>query len=126
MASKDTTASAAPPSTSPFFFNWDRERGEAALNLQKTIMESYEHASRMWLERLQSEIAMWSDMAGKLSATKTFPEALETYSNAFHSGCKWRPTMGAGFSTKLRTLRKESQGRSAMAGRAAAPDFGCK
>lgn len=80
MASKDATASAAPPSTSPFFFNWDRERGEAALNLQKTIMESYEHASRMWLERLQSEIAMWSDMAGKLSATKTLPEALETYS----------------------------------------------
>lgn len=80
MAGKDTTASAATPSTPPFFFNWDRERGEAALNLQKTIMESYEHASRVWLERLQSEIALWSDMANKLSATKTLPEALETYS----------------------------------------------
>lgn len=80
MASKQTTASAAEPSTPPFFFNWDRDRGDAALNLQKTILESYEQASRMWLERLQSEIALWSDMANKLSTTKTIPEALEAYS----------------------------------------------
>jgi hypothetical protein len=78
MGIKDTPASAGAPSTPPFFFNWDR--GDAALNLQKAILESYEHASHVWLERLQSEIALWSDMANKLSATKTLPQALETCS----------------------------------------------
>jgi hypothetical protein len=28
---------------------------------------------------VQSEIALWSDLASKLSATHTVPEALETY-----------------------------------------------
>ena len=43
------------------------------------ILESCEHASRAWIDRVQSEISLWSDLASKLSGTKSIPEAFETY-----------------------------------------------
>jgi len=79
MASKETTGSTAAKSGPMPFFNWGSERTEAATALQKAILESYEQASRAWLTRMQSEIALWSDLANKLSTTHTVPEALETY-----------------------------------------------
>lgn len=80
MASKDTTGStAAKAGTPPFLLDWGQERTEAAMGLQKAVLESYEHASRAWLDRMQSEVSLWSDLANKLSKTHTLPEALETY-----------------------------------------------
>lgn len=79
MASKETTTpTAAKVSPSPLL-NWGQERTEAAITLQKAILESYEQASRAWLARMQSEVSLWSDLANKLSATRSVPEALETY-----------------------------------------------
>lgn len=79
MASRETSGSAAAKDGPMPFFNWGSERTEAAIALQKAVLESYEQASRAWLDRVQSEIALWSDLASKLSATHTVPEALETY-----------------------------------------------
>jgi hypothetical protein len=80
MASKDTTGSAGSKAgTPPFVLNWGQERTEAAMDLQKAILQSYEQTSRAWLDRMQSEVSLWSDMANKLSKTHTLPEALETY-----------------------------------------------
>jgi hypothetical protein len=76
MAHKETAGSAALKAT-PFLFN--PERTDAAMALQKAVLESYEHASRVWLERVQSEVSLWSDLANKLSGTKSVPEALEAY-----------------------------------------------
>ena len=39
----------------------------------------YEQASRAWLARVKSEIDLWSDLASKLSTTRSVPEALEAY-----------------------------------------------
>ena len=50
-----------------------------AANLQKELSETYEQASRAWLARVNSEIALWSELATKLSATRSIPEALEVY-----------------------------------------------
>ena len=50
-----------------------------AANLQKELSETYEQASRAWLSRVNSEIALWSELATKLSATRSIPEALEVY-----------------------------------------------
>jgi hypothetical protein len=50
-----------------------------ATNLQKELSETYEEASRAWLNRVNSEIALWSELATKLSATRSMPEALEVY-----------------------------------------------
>ena len=62
------------------FLNWGQERTEAAMALQKDLLASYEEASRAWLARVQSEVALWSDLASKLTETRTVPDALETYS----------------------------------------------
>ena len=79
MASRETSSSTAAKDGSMPFFNWGSERSEAAIALQKAVLESYEQASRTWLTRVQSEIALWSDLASKLGATHSVPEALETY-----------------------------------------------
>lgn len=63
------------------FLSWTQERTEAALALQKDLLAAYEEASRTWLARVQSEVALWSELATKLGATRTVPEALETYAN---------------------------------------------
>jgi hypothetical protein len=79
MATKETTSSTAAKAGPPPFLNWGQERTEAAMALQKAILESYEQASRAWLARMQSEVTLWSDLANKLSATRSVPEALESY-----------------------------------------------
>ena len=48
--------------------------------MQKELLEAYEQASRAWLARVQSEVALWSELATKLTATRSIPEALEAYS----------------------------------------------
>ncbi len=75
MASKDSTSSAA----GQFGANIMQERAEATVALQKEILEAYEQASHAWLARVQSEVAMWSDLATKLTASRSVPEALEAY-----------------------------------------------
>jgi hypothetical protein len=48
-------------------------------NLQKEIVDVYEQASRAWLVRVKSEVDLWSDLAGKLTASHSFPEAMNAY-----------------------------------------------
>ena len=79
MASKDATSSTADKSGSMPNFNLGQERAEAAAALQKELLEAYEQASRAWLARVQSEVALWSELATKLTATRSVPEALEAY-----------------------------------------------
>jgi hypothetical protein len=62
-------------STSPL----GQERSEAMVNMQKELLDVYEQASRAWLARVKSEVDLWSDLAAKLSATRSMPEALESY-----------------------------------------------
>src|SRR5262245_27442718 len=52
---------------------------EGALNLQKELLETYEHASRAWLDRVKSEIDLWSRLGANLTATRSVPEAMEVY-----------------------------------------------
>ncbi len=80
MANKETAGSSAAKTDFPSFPNWGQEQTEAALAMQKSLLESYEEANRAWLARVQSEVALWSDLAGKLTATRSVPEALEAYS----------------------------------------------
>ena len=79
MANRETTGSTAAKAGPIPLFNWGNERSEAAIALQKAVLESYEQASRVWLSRLQSEIELWSDLANKLGTSHSVPEALETY-----------------------------------------------
>lgn len=79
MAGKETAGSTASKAgTPPYLLNWGQERTDAAIDLQKAILETYEQSSRAWLDRMQAEVSLWSDLANKLSGTKTVPEALDT------------------------------------------------
>ena len=77
MASMDATSSTGHKSGSLPLFNVGQER---AVALQKELLDAYEQASRAWLARVQSEVALWSELATKLTATRSVPEALEAYS----------------------------------------------
>jgi len=43
------------------------------------LLDAYEHSSRVWLARVKSEADLWSELATKLSATRSMPEALDSY-----------------------------------------------
>jgi hypothetical protein len=78
MATKETM-NASKAGTPSDVVNWGRRQSETALNLQRTILESCEHASRAWIDRVQSEISLWSNLATKLGGTKNISEAFEAY-----------------------------------------------
>ena len=76
---KDSTNSPSDKSGALPFFNVGPERTEAAAALQKELLEFYAQASSAWLARVQSEVALWSELAKKLTSTRSVPEALEAY-----------------------------------------------
>jgi len=82
MASTETAGSQAAIAGTPPFMNWGQDQTEAAMALQKALLESCDQASRAWLARVQSEVSLWSDLANKLSGTKSIPEAFEAYSKS--------------------------------------------
>src|SRR5262249_39576548 len=54
---------------------------EGMLNLQKELLETYEQASRAWLDRVRPEVELWSRLGEKLTATRSVPEAMDAYQN---------------------------------------------
>ena len=52
---------------------------EGMLNLQRELMETYERASRAWLDRVKSEVDLWSRLGANLTATRSVPEAMQVY-----------------------------------------------
>jgi Phasin protein len=52
---------------------------EGMLNLQKELMQTYEQASRAWLDRVKSEVELWSQLCAKLTKSRSVPEAMEAY-----------------------------------------------
>ena len=65
-----------------------QEQVDAALALQKELLEAYEQASRDWLARVQSELALWSDLGKKLVSTRSVPEAIEAYGECLSAQMK--------------------------------------
>jgi hypothetical protein len=58
---------------------FEKAQTEGLLNLQKELLETYERASRAWLDRVKSEVELWSRFCAKLTATRSVPEAMEAY-----------------------------------------------
>ena len=58
----------------------DREKSvQQAATMQKELLEAWQQANRYWADRMQSEMALWADLASKLVSTRSVPEALEAY-----------------------------------------------
>jgi hypothetical protein len=68
---------ATDPSRS--LFNPGTEQTEAMVNMQKELLAAYEQASRAWLARMKAEVDLWSQLASKLSATRSAPEVMQAY-----------------------------------------------
>jgi len=46
---------------------------------QREFLEACEQAHRAWLARVKSEVDLWSELARKLSTTRSAREALDAY-----------------------------------------------
>ena len=91
-------------------FNIGQERAEAATALQKELLEAYEQAGRAWLA-VRSEVALWSELATKLTATRSIPEALEAYSKCVSQWMQMTAEDGQRLLTTVGRLRKKSPSR---------------
>ena len=76
MAGKPPGSSA--PGSTPFF-EFGKDQTEAMAGLQKELLEAYEQTSNAWLARVKSEVDLWSELAKKLTATRSPTEAMEAY-----------------------------------------------
>ena len=56
-----------------------KERTDAMLNVNKELLDAYQEASKAWIGRVQSEVQFWSELAGKLAASRSVPEGLGAY-----------------------------------------------
>jgi hypothetical protein len=74
-ATSSTSAKSGPMS----FLKMGKGRTETTLEMQKELLDAYEQASRTWLARVKSEVDLWSELASKLTATRSVPEALQAY-----------------------------------------------
>ena len=63
----------------PPFLKLGKEQTDAMLGMQKELLDAYEKASQAWLARVKSEVDLWSELATKLAATRSAPEAMEVY-----------------------------------------------
>jgi len=70
----DSAADASAP-----FLKMGKEQTEAVIGLQKELLEAYEEASRAWLERVRSEVELWSQLTAKLSAVRSPTDAAGAY-----------------------------------------------
>lgn len=61
------------------FLQLGKERTEAMFKMQKELLDEYEKASRAWVARVKSEVELWSELATKVTASRSIPEGLEAY-----------------------------------------------
>lgn len=55
--------------------------GKTAVGLQKDLLQAYQRLNRIWLERLQVEVALWSRFADDLASRKSNEDILEAWSD---------------------------------------------
>lgn len=79
MLNKTTDAAASATAGAESLLKLGREQTEATFKIQKDVLEAYEEASRAWLARVQSEVELWSQLAAKMTTTRSIPEALSAY-----------------------------------------------
>jgi hypothetical protein len=49
------------------------------LGMQNELLGLYEQSGRAWLDRMKSVMDLWSELAMKLFATRSVPEAFQVY-----------------------------------------------
>jgi len=79
-------ASETPASTGAVgpaqMLQFGKERTEAMIHVQQELLDAYQQAGKAWVDRVQSEVKFWSELAGKLAASRSVPEGMETCSES--------------------------------------------
>ena len=57
-----------------------RESAQQSAAVQKELLEDWQQAGRHWLDRMQSEMALWGELGYKLATTRSALEAFDAYS----------------------------------------------
>lgn len=81
MSGERTPTFARRPFKTVPFFDLGSERSEALLSAQKILFEGYEESMRAWLERVQTEASLWSELPVKMAGSGSITEALEAYND---------------------------------------------
>ena len=55
--------------------------GEMGVGLQKEMLQAYQRLSRIWLERLQVEVALWTRLVSDCAASKSEAEFIKAYTD---------------------------------------------
>ena len=84
-----------------------KEQTEATLGLQKELLEAYEQASRAWLERVKSEVDLWSELATKMTATRSLPEAITAYQECVAQRMQMAAEDGRRLSEEYQTIMQK-------------------
>jgi Phasin protein len=84
MASKATsdTSTSTTARGPEQMLQFGKERTEAMIHVQQELLDAYQQAGKAWVDRVQSEVKFWSELAGKLAASRSVPEGMETCSES--------------------------------------------
>ena len=55
------------------------ERPQRSAAIQKELLEEWQRASHYWLNRMQSEVALWGELLSKLTTARSGMEAFDVY-----------------------------------------------
>ena len=56
-----------------------KNRVEAFTNAQTEALETFQEMNQQWLDRVQAEASLASDLAAKLTAARSIPDAIAAY-----------------------------------------------
>ena len=48
-------------------------------DVQKDLLDAYQEVCQAWIDRVRSEVQLWSDLAAKLATSRSFPGGLQAY-----------------------------------------------
>ena len=55
------------------------ESPQRSAAIQKELLEEWQQASHYWLNRMQSEVALWGELLSKLTTARSGVEAFDVY-----------------------------------------------
>ena len=55
--------------------------GDTAVGLQKELLQAYKRLNRIWLERMQVEVALWTRLVSDLASSKSDADFLKAYTD---------------------------------------------
>ena len=105
------------PDASMPFLNLGKEQTETMLSMQKELLDAYDQSSRAWLARVKSEVDLWSDLAKKLSATQSVPDAVGACQQCVAQRMQMAAEDGRRLYDDCQKIRKRSRGHCRMDGR---------